>query len=470
MNIFDYLGVIMVFAITAYIGYRSTKQISELDDFLLAGRKLGKIKSALSLAASEFGGGALIGACAACYTYGIAGIWWNWAAVPAFIILGFYIAPKLRELELTTVPEYFGERYNSKSRILATLMHLCASVAGLSAQFTVAGVALSTLTGWNNSLCLVISTLFILLYTMGGGFIADVDTDILQFIIIIFSIIIVLPLAISNAGGFSNIISSLPDNFLNIGALGFWEPFSWLLLCFFDYATNQYVVVRAFSAKDPKTAKFAFVFTGIFFTIIGAVVAAIGLILVIIMPGLEDPNMGYSLLVSNYLPNGLAGIAIGGIFAATMSTADSSLLDVTALVINDIYKPFICKDADDKKIIRLSRMLTVIACIVGVFIANIMKNIIDIIYLSGLFYGPAVFFPLILGIYWKKTNGVAAFLSMIAAIIVGLISEFFLYGRVEGIFGILPSNLLSALVGITVLIIVSNYSSAWGEKNEKDFS
>lgn len=455
MIILDYLGMASIFIGIVYIGYRSAKTIENSSDFLLAGRGLNKIQASLSLAASEFGGGGLIGACAACYTMGLAGIWWNWAAVLPFIFVGIYIAPRLRDLELNTVPEYFEKRYNAKSRILATILQIIATVPGITAQLTVATVAVVTITGWDYNLCLGITTMFVLMYTMGGGLVAEVANDVFLFIVIIVSLILALCFSTVNVGGITNLLKELPKEYLNIGSIGFWEPFSWMLLCLFDYATSQYVVQRAFSAKNPKTARFAFLFTGLFFIVVGGIVALIGLNIVVLLPNLTDPNQGYSLLINKYLPHGIAGLALGGIVAAAFSTVDSSLMSTTTLFINDIYKPYINKNASDKRVLLVSRVVVFVSCAISILLASVMNNIIDLIYISGLFYGPAVFFPLILGMFSKTISGKAAFISIIVAVFGGILSEFLLYGRVSGLFGILPSNLVSAVVGVLVLLIMS---------------
>ena len=178
--------------------------------------------------------------------------------------------------------------------------------------------------------------------------------------------------------------------------------------------------------------------------------------IVVLLPGLEDPNMGYSLLIKNYMPAGLAGLTLGGIFAASISTADSMLLAASTLFFNDIYQPIIKKGrpTTEKESLRTIRIVTVITCILSVGIALMMTNIIDIMYLGGLFYSTAVFFPLIIGLWWKRATAPAALISMVAAVVVGLVSEFFLAGQAPGILG-LPSNVMAASTSLILFVIIS---------------
>lgn len=454
MNILDILGVLVVFLAVAYIGYRSSKKIENSEDYLLASRSLGKMQAGLSLAASDLGGSGLIGAVAYCYAVGIAGAWWNWCAAPAFIILGLIFVQKMRPLAISTGPEFLERRYDKKSRLIASVMQICSGAASLSAQFVVAAVALNVIAGINQNLALALSVIFVLLYTVGGGLLAVVNTDVFQFFVLIGSIVIALPLALQNVGGWNELVSVVPAEFFNIGSIGYWTPISWIVMCFFTYTTSQAFIQRIFASKDTSTAKFAYVFTGVTYIFYGAAVGLIGIIMSVMMPGLVDTNAAYPLLIKEVLPSGLAGIALGGIFAATMSTSDSKLMALTHLFVNDIYKPYFNKNADDKNILRVSRIVTLVCCLIAVVFALVFKDLIRIIYVAGLFYSTAVFFPMILGTFWKRGNAQGAFAGIVVAIVVGAISEFVLKGNATGILG-LPSNILGSLSGLIVFVVVS---------------
>lgn len=349
MNIADILGVAAIFVIIGYVGYRSSREVQCVDDFTLAGSRLGRIQAGFSMAATEFGGSSLIGAMAYCYTIGIAGAWWDWAAVPALVLLGVFFAGKIKLPRMVTVTEFFERRYNRPTRTLATIMHLLAIVTQLSTQFMVGAVALNGVLSVPKTLGLLLSVTFVVLYTMGGGLIAVVNTDVVQFIIIVASIAVALPIALSHTGGLAGLSAALPDGFLSFGNIDAATVISWCLFCFFTYATNQHYIQRVLAAKDAATARFAFVFTGASYFVYGLAVALLGVCIVVLLPGISDPNMGYALLIESYMPAGVAGLILGGIFAASMSTADSMLLAASTLFVNDIYNPFFRrrKDSDD---------------------------------------------------------------------------------------------------------------------------
>lgn len=455
MNIADILGVAAIFAIIGYVGYRSSKEVQCVDDFTLAGSRLGRIQAGFSMAATEFGGSSLIGAMAYCYTIGIAGAWWDWSAVPALVLLGVFFAGKIKLPHMVTVTEFFERRYDRPTRTLATIMHLLAIVTQLSTQFMVGAVALNGVLGVPKTLGLLLSVIFVVLYTMGGGLIAVVNTDVVQFIIIVASVAVALPIALSNAGGLAGLSAALPDGFLSFGNIDAATVISWCLFCFFTYATNQHYIQRVLAAKDAATARFAFVFTGASYFVYGLAIALLGVCIVVLLPGISDPNMGYALLIESYMPAGVAGLILGGIFAASMSTADSMLLAASTLFVNDIYNPFFRRQKDSEAgALRTIRVVTVVICVLSLSVSMLMDNIINIMYLGGLFYSTAVFFPLVIGLVWKRATAPAAFISMLCAVVVGLVSEFFLAGKVPGILG-LPSNVMAAATSLVVFVVIT---------------
>ena len=457
MSALDILVIIAVFGCTGYIGYYSSKRIKTTEDYFVASHGLGKLDAGLSLAATDFGGASLIGACGICYTMGVGGVWWSWAVVPAWIIVGLVFVQKLQPLSLATAPEFMGRQYDSKTRTLASIMHICAIVASLAGQFLIAATTLSVLFGIPQDIVYWLTLLLVLAYTAAGGLIAVVKTDVFQFFIIIVSILVMIPASLNAAGGWSGITSAgLPESFFDWGSYGIQETVSWIIWGIFAYPTNQAYLQRVFASKDKSTVRFSFVFTGGVFVFSGLALMIVGMSAAVVMPGIADSDSVFISMVQQYLPAGLRGLAAGGIFAAVMSTASSQVMAVSTLLVNDIYKPFFWKGTDDKKLLSISRVTTVIICLIAVLVGRNLDSIIDIVYIGGLFYSASIFFPLILALYWKKaTNANAAFWSMIAAFAMGAFSQFYLSVHYTSGILSLPANVMGSTVGLIVFVAIT---------------
>lgn len=457
MSIIDIMGIVTIFAAILYIGWKATCKTGTAEEFLMANRALSKWQVGLSMAASDFGGNGVVGGVAFAYTCGLAGGWFNWGAVLPLLILALLIAKQLRGINIASVPELLGKRYCSSVRLISTIAQLLATGAVLGIQFTVAAASISAMSGLNYNLAIIISVIIVVAYTMGGGLNAVVNTDMLQFFVVTGSIILAVPLCLRAGGGWGTISASLPPDYLNFGSQGILVPISLGLLYMFDYATSQHILQRVFSAKDAKTASFAFTFTGIIYVFYGLAIAFLGTLAFVLLPNLADTNLAYSMLIKNYLPSGIRGLSLGGVFAASMACADSKILAATTLFVNDVYKPYIKKNenVEDQKVLNLSRIVTVVVSLLGVGIAMFSGSLVQMLYIGGLAYGTSVFIPMLAAIYWKRGTAQGALISMIAAMATGLFWEFFISGKVSGTLGAIPSNIVAVTVSLVLFVLIS---------------
>lgn len=459
MKTIDYIFMALLIAVVLIAGHVSNRRLSDSDDFLTMNKGLDKLQAGLSMAATDFGGSGLVGAVGYCYLMGMGGMWWNLAAAPGFLLVGFVLAKRLNGLDGLTVPDYLGKRYGISMKYITSVMHICASIAALSTQFTVSSVMLNTLTGLDVRITLVIGML-ITLFLTSGGLRTVVNTDVLLFFIMAAAVFTAVPVTISAGGGIGEITESLPKGFMSIGSIGVWTPLSWGILFGISYATNQNYVQRIVSAKDGGTAKFGMLFTAGFYVAVSTATGLIGVSAAVILPEIEDSNLVFSTLLVKVLPAGFAGLAVAGVFAATISTSTSILHAVTVLSVNDILAPAFQKNGRVSDI-KLSRITTIVIALASLAISLAFDNIITVLYTSGLFYSSAVFLPMIFGLYTNWATGRGAVASVVGSVVCGLMWEFFVLGKVS-IVGEFPSVLVSLAVSGILLYGISRLS-----ENEK---
>ena len=400
MNILDCivlaLSILAVFAVGVLSGRRSRASASE-GEFLMANKSLNKLQAGFSTAATDFGGSGMVGAIGCCYVVGMSGIWWNLTAAPAFLIVGFLFAKAFNRMDSATLPDYLGKRYSPAVKLLASVMHICSNVALLSSQFTIA--------------CAVLGS----------------------------------------------IAARLPDGFLRVTELGFWTPFSWFLLCFIGYSTNQNYVQRMAAAETEDTARFGAIFSGCFYLIISVILGIIGVSAAVLMPGIEDSNAVFPELLLRFFPHGLIGLGVAGVFAATISTATSILHATTTLIVNDIWVPLRREKAVG--VVRVSRAMVWVVALLSIGISMVSQNIINVIYISGLFYGACVFAPMVFGMKSSFANANGALASMLAALAISLAWEYLPRFR-PAVLEALPSNVVGILIGAIVLTAVSKLGAS----------
>lgn len=457
---FDVIIIAAYFVAVLMIGKWSMSKVKTASDFHIGGRNMGKLETALSTAATDFGGSGLVGCAGLAYAIGLAGGWWDLCATPAWIVLGLTMAAGFRRLALTTVPEFLEERYGMSARVIAAVLHLAGTTFSLTAQMVVAAMAFSVLTGISQDITIIIATAVFVIYTAAGGLVAVVWTDVMQYFILMIGVAIALPLAIVNAGGWSNIVATVPASYWDLGAMGWMEPAAWIAMCFFTYSTSQFYVQRLFAAKDEATARFAYVYTGINYVFYGFAVAILGIAAAVLFPGLENQEMAVPLIIKEVLPIGIKGLLLAAILAATMSTAASMLTACSSMFTVDIWQRLIKTNADDKHYLLVARVATVVLAALSLLASYTMQSVVALIVLANTIYAASIFFPLLFGMYSKRVNAQGAVAAILFGGVMAMLSHFVWYGKVGGLFGALHPMFTASLSALIVLFIVSYLTPA----------
>lgn len=451
MNIIDYAILIASLLLILITGWLSGRKTNNASDFLLAGKSLNKIQAGFSMASTDFGGSGLVAALGYCYVVGMSGIWWNLAAAPAFVLVGIFLARQFNTLDGSTLPEFLGNRYSVHVKNLAAVLHILSNFASLSVQFTVSCTVLYVVTGFSIQASLVISMLLVVLLT-SGGLKAVVNTDSILFVLIILSVVFCIPVMLNAAGGMEHIRETVAPETFGISELGVMTPFSWIVLCVITYSTNQNYVQRMVASKNEGTAVFGAFFTAGFYLVISVAIGIIGIASSVAMPGVEDSNSIFARIIVTYFPHGLIGLGLAGVFAATISTGTSILHSTTTLITNDLIGPMLKKKPSDRGEVIMAKAVAICVALLSMVVSLMFDNIIDVIYTGGLFYGVAVFVPMIFGLKTKWVNAKTALASMILSVVFSMLWQYEVIIKAPGL-AVIPSNVFGICVGLAVMLI-----------------
>ncbi len=451
-----FIIVVYMLAMLLVGWWASKRYIKGMTDFLLAGRRLGIWLCAATLAATHFGGGAVMGGGEYGFKYGISGAWYGVSCGVGLILLAFATAPKFRALALYTVPDYLELRYGGKTiRVLGTLLSLIALIGILAAQVLAARNALSIL-GLKGNTGAILATLVFIIYTTIGGLWAVSLTDFLQITLASIGVIMGSIVVLSKTGGLTELISALKAKGVSDSYFSFWglgtANIMWLLLPTIMYTLiGQDFYQRLFAAKDSKTARIGALLGGIILVIVSFFPTIIGMGAKALSTE-ELGRMSVPWVLQNLMPPVLGGIVLAAILAAIMSTADSLLSAATSHIVKDLWIETFKVDEikEEKKLLNLSRVFTFVVGILSLIIALIVPGIIDALIYSYTMYTAGVFIPVIGGILWKGANKAGA----IASTLIG--SAVALYGILTGVelFGA-PVEIYAALISLIAFILVS---------------
>ena len=225
------------------IGFLSNKfLIKDSNDYLLGGRRMGLLFVAASLSANNVGGGSTTGVAAKAFNgWGISAGWYVLAASVAMIPLA-YFAPKIRKAMAYTIPEVIGRRFGNGVGTISAVLNILSLFCLTASQILAAGSVVSSLTGLNLRLCIVLATALVLFYTSMGGLIADSIADLFQWIIIFGGLLISLPFIVQGAGGWEAVTSALPAEEMDFTKVGWFTIISLILNYFCTFLSGPEIV------------------------------------------------------------------------------------------------------------------------------------------------------------------------------------------------------------------------------------
>ena len=448
------LAFIIYLIILLIIGFWSSKFNKTLDDFLIAGRKLGTWPVAISAEASDMSGWLVLGLPGRGFVYGVGAIWTSIGAAFGTLFNWSVIAKRLRrytsKLKSITIPDFLEDRYNDKThmiRAISTSIITIFMVSYVSVQLVASGKILSETFGWNYHSALILGFTIITIYTLLGGFFAVAWTDVFQGMLIV-GILITLPIiGIIRLGGLGKIFSEVGN--INTDALSPSFGYGGILFLlfafvsmswFFGYPGQPHILTRYMAIKDEKKIWNSTLIgmTWVIISLWGAVL--IGIIGLAIFKGMPDPEKVMPLLAMHLLPEWAAGIVIAAITAAIMSTADSQLLVASSSIVEDVYHKMIKKNVSQKKLLFYSRISVLLLSIIA-FLLALQGGVIY--FLVAFAWGglAASFGPLIiLSLWWKKTTKWGAIAGMISGTVTVIIWDKL------GVANMLSSSLSSELV------------------------
>ena len=361
------------------IGYVVGKlKIKNADDYMVAGRRMGVFMVAFSLSANNIGGGSTTGLAGKAFTsWGMSAEWYVLAASNAMIPLA-YFAPKIRKTMAVTIPEVVGRRFGKFSSGFSAILNILALFCLTSSQIAASGSVVSVLTGIDTRICLLIAGLVVILYTTFGGMIADQISDLVQFIIILVGLAIATPFVIKGCGGWSTIASKLPGDQLSFTKIGWVAIIGYIFNYFCTFLSGPEMISRFESAKDEKTAQRASLVSAVLMAAMAIFPTLLGLAALSVSDAIGNPASSSAMMAVTqaYAPTIITGIVSAAIISATMSSADSNLLCMSTMIINDLFLPYSGKKLDGMKEVRATRICNIICCAVAVFISFFGINIV----------------------------------------------------------------------------------------------
>jgi SSS family solute:Na+ symporter len=474
----DFLIVIGYVVFVLWLGDRARRRMKTCEDFFIAGRKIGKTyQFFLNLGTSTSPDQAVV-VSREIYRQGIGGMWIQYLVLfltPFYWFTTFWF----RRVRLVTIGDYFEERF--RSRFLASafaVFSLVMAVIGIGVGYMVAAKTMMALTPkseahysmeerrsveqfrefnslrvrresgtilaapeqlrfdelsdrmkrgelrafisyTNPAFIYAVYALVVALYTMMGGFIAAVITDVIQGILIILFSLLLIPVGLARIGGFSGLHAAVPDYMFNLFGSTAMGEYAWYTIMAMALANLVSIIAAApgmataGSAKDEMSARVGMIggmylkrFIMIFWALAGLLAIAL------YSNQLHDPDLIWGYMTRDLLFPGAIGLMLAGVLAGKMSSLAATCVANSALVIQNLYRPF-APGRSDQHYINVGRLIIVATLLGGAATALYIDNLLELFkYFISI---PAIFGAAVwLGFLWRRVTRRAVILQVFA--------------------------------------------------------
>ncbi|MDR0502756.1 MAG: sodium/proline symporter PutP [Treponema sp.] len=477
------------------------------EHYFLGGRTLGPWVSAMSAEASDMSGWLLMGLPGVAYWFGLADAAWTAIGLAIGTYLNWlFVSKRLRRYSekagnAITLPDFFSNRFREEKKVLmsiASIFILIFFTVYAASCFVTCGKLFSTIFGASYVSMMILGAIFVLVYTMIGGFLAESVSDFMQGTVMILALIAVFAVGTAAAGGLGHVIhnaKSIPGfleffgmanpvmengqqivrnsapvfaEILPYGFLTIMSTMAWGL----GYFGMPHVLLRFMAIKEEKKLTISRRIAVVWVVIALGTAVFIGIAGRALYPTAFSTYSAseniFILISTNHFIPVFAGLVMAGILAATISSSDSYLLIASSSLSKNLYQKLFRKNAGDKEIMNVSRItlltITLIAIIIALDENSVIFTIVSFAWAGfGATFGPLMLFSL----FWKRINRAGAIAGMVSG--GGMVFFWKLVIRPLGgawnIYELLPAFICSSIVIIAVSLLTAPPS----EELQKEF-
>ena len=432
----DYTVLGVYLTTLVVMGAYFSRREKTTDDFFLAGGRIPWWAAGLSIFGTQLSAITFMAIPAKAYATDWMGFLYNMGIVAVAPLIIFCFLPFYRRLNVTTAYEYLEQRFNVAVRLFGSALFIIFQFGRLGIVLLLPSLALSVVTGTSVYTCILVMGIMATVYTVMGGIEAVIWTDVLQVVVLmggaLFAMILV---AIEVDGGFAGMFTTaLADGKLHMvdWNLDFTTLTIWVVLLAWanhlvPYASDQSVIQRYMTTKDEAASRRAIWTNAILAVPASLLFFGMGTALYVfykqhpadLNPAMESADAIFPWHIMHELPDGLSGLLIASIFAAAMSSLDSSMNSMSTAVVTDFYRRF-RKGLTETHCLRVARALTALFGVVGTVFALVMastniKSLWDqFIMVLGLL-GGGLGGLFVLGIFTRRANGPGAIVGLLAS-------------------------------------------------------
>jgi solute:Na+ symporter, SSS family len=423
------IGYIVMNAFIGFITFkRKGKVKSEVEEYILAGRKLTLPAFVASLVSTWYGGIIAVGE----YAYDNGIVTWIVFGVPYYVaglVFAWLLAKRVNSDTVhVSIPDRLHAVYGKHAGYIGAIA--TALMTSPAAYIMMLATLYEWFFGFSYVFAVAIAIISSITYLFYGGFRASVRADVLQFILMFIGFGVILPYAFSELGGLSYLTTHLPDSHTKpFGNFSMWYVLVWYLAAM-TTLVDPNVHQRVFAVSSPKIAQKGMYWSIGFWVIFDFMTNATGLYAFAKFPDLPESKFAYPALAEYLLPAGIKGLFYTGMLATVLSTVDSFTFTSATIIGRDIIWRIWGRGREDKEK-RFVQIGLVVTALLSIAVISLSTKIYLIWYSFSSVLVPTLLLPLTLSYFPKyKPSSKSVLCAMIVAVGVSLLQ--FIIGYVRG--------------------------------------
>ena len=458
---------IVILSIGLYVSREKKGSEKSAEDYFLAGKSLPWWAIGASLIAANISAEQFVAMNGSGFALGLAIATYEWMAAVTLLVVGKFFLPIYIEKKIYTIPEFVKKRYSKNLKTILAIFWISLFVfVNLTTVMYLGGKAMDTIFGNGDGSLITTSivglSLFALTYSVWGGLSAVAWTDVVQVIILVLGGILMTAIALTYVtpgggilDGLTHVYNTVPERFsmilekgeiitpdgrdayFDLPGIAVLVGGMWIANTYY-WGFNQYIIQRTFAAKSLEEAQKGIAFAAFLKLIIPIFVVLPGIIAYVIN---LDPETGKLIkvlpegfmtadgkilndnaapwLIKNYIPIGIKGLILAALAAAIVSSLASMLNSTSTIFTMDIYKEYINKNASDKVLVKVGRIVVIISLFIAMLIAPAFGNLGQVFQAIQEYTGvvsPGILAVFIMGLFYKKASNNAAIWGILLSI------------------------------------------------------
>ncbi|MGW0772365.1 sodium:solute symporter [Streptomyces sp. NPDC002835] len=449
----DYAVIVVYLAGMLGMGWWGMRRAKSKSEFLVAGRRLGPWMYSGTMAAIVLGGASTIGGVGLGYKYGLSGAWMVFTIGLGLLALSVFFSARIARLKVYTVSEMLDLRYGGKAGVISGVV-MWAYTLMLAVTSTIAYATIfDVLFDLNRTASIILGGAIVVAYSTLGGMWSITLTDMVQFVVkTIGVLLLLLPIAVVKAGGFSEMKAALPTEYFTPLGVGGETIFTYVLIYTFGMLIGQDIWQRVFTARSDKVARYGGTVAGTYCLVYALAGAVIGTAAKVLYPNLANADDAFATIVKDELPMGVRGLVLAAALAAVMSTSSGALIACATVANNDIWSRLrgLAHKGPERDEVRGNRAFILIMGVGVIGIAIALNNVVEALTVAYNLLVGGLLVPILGGLLWKRGTVYGALSAVVVGgcSVIGLMAAYGILANQPVYYGLLAS--LAAYVAVSL--------------------